>query len=175
MQDGPRSALLWWGSLVRTLNLGNTFLLLACASILSYCSWTRCHCRLVAAFSSNSRAGSRARWSHICPHCAKTHLVSAVRGMMSLCYGNITRVVVSGVSVTLCGPCRQACHWPDTKPCGSVTRCRPGAIKTKIVLKEINSCNQRNTHTLLPYRYTGTRTEDTSLHTHSNITHKQSF
>ncbi len=94
---------------------------------------------------------------------------------MSLCYGNITRVVVSGVSVTLRGQCRDVCYWPDTKFCGSVTHHRLGAIRANIVLKEINSSNQRNTHTLLPYRYTGTRTEDISLHTHSNITHKQRF
>lgn len=75
----------------------------------------------------------------------------------------------SGVSVTLCELCREACHWPDTKPCSSVTHHRPEVIKSKIALKELNSSHQMNTHTWLRYK---------SLHwnheTRKHL-HKQSF
>lgn len=57
-----------------------------------------CHSGVVPAFSSTW-------WSTICPPCAESHL-AAVHGMMSLCYGNL---VVSDISVTPCGLCREAC------------------------------------------------------------------
>lgn len=84
--------------------------------------------------------------------------IVAAHGMMSLCYGNL---VVCNISVTPCRLCREACHWPDTlRFCDTP---QPGVIRTKIVLNEINSSNQRTGHTL--YLDTGdTKTHMPKLH-----------
>lgn len=76
-------------------------------------------------------------------------LLLCMHGMMSLCYGNISRAGVCGISVTLCTG-RVVEHASDwiAKPCSSVTHHRPEVIWTKIVLKEINSSNH-NIHILL--------------------------
>ena len=95
--------------------------------------------------------------------------------MMSLCYGIITRLVVSGVSVTLCRPCYEVCHWPDTKPCSSLTHCRPGAIRSKILLEEINNSNQRKTHTCTVNLLTDIENRSTHCTRQTPYIHKQSF
>ena len=141
------------------------FIIITSTSKSCYITTLLCGDKQISLLCCNSRTGSTACRSPVCPHWAKIHLISAVRGMTSLCYGNITRAVVSGVSVTLCGPCREACCWPDTKPRGSVTHHSPGVMRTKIVLKEINSSNQRSIHTFLTGRYQSTHTEDTHSQT----------